>query len=311
MSYSLNELYRVMQVSKQSVQQSRKRQLAFEKELSELLILANEIKQEHPGCGIEKLYYTLMPTSMGRDKFCEIFMSLGYGVKRVTNYHRTTISGGIQYPNLIEGMQVTRPFQVLQSDITYYRLLEQHYYLVFIVDVYTRLILGYGANNHLRAEANEQAMRKALDFMDYIPWQVIHHSDHGTQYGSKIYTSLLTESGIHISMGNVAWENPYAERVNGIIKNEYLKHWQITNFKQLKQKLDQAVSHYNNQRLHRAFHMKYTPVDYYKNILTLPPQERPTVNIYTEGRINFKGASSPSEVNPRKDLLAHNCPMEI
>lgn len=310
MRYSLNKLYRTVGVSKQSVQQSWKRQNSFDRELLELVALADRIKEEHPGCGVEKMYHTLMPATMGRDKFCEIFLWLGYRVKPVKNYHRTTLRGNIYYPNLIEGMAVVRPFQVVQSDITYFAMGGEHYYLVFIVDVYTRLIVGYEVSDHLRAEANVNAMKMALERMEFLPWGLIHHSDKGAQYSSKAYTELLTKNSIHISMGDVAWENPFAERVNGIVKNEYLKNWVIRDFKELQVKVKKAVYHYNQKRKHRAFKMRYSPEELLKNLLNLSAQERPTVTIYTEGRKNFVGASSPYEVCPREEPLAHNCPMD-
>jgi putative transposase len=311
MSFSLNELYRTIGVSKQAVQQARKRQDAFDLELDELVVLADQLKEEHPGCGVEKMYRTLNPNWMGRDKFCELFLELGYGVKRVRNYHRTTYSGDLYYSNLIEGMSVNRPFQVIQSDITYFNLNGEHYYLVFIIDVYTRLIVGYAVSDHMRTEANISALKMAFQIMNCQPWNTIHHSDRGSQYGSHAYTKLLTKQSIHISMGLVAWENPYAERINGIIKNEYLKRWVIRDFKDLKRKVAKAVNHYNEKRLHRAFKMDYTPMEFYKKLIDLPTQERPTVNIYTEGRQNFQGASSPFEVYPREEPLAHNCPREL
>lgn len=307
----MNELYRTLGVSKQSVQQAKKRQDSFDRELAELVVLADLLKEEHPGCGVEKMYWTLRPTLMGRDKFCEIFIGLGYGVKRVKNYRRTTYSGSRKFPNLIQGMVVIRPFQVIQSDITYFSLDQKHYYLIFIIDVYTRLVVGYEASDNLRAEANLKAMKTALNVMEYQPWGLIHHSDRGSQYGSDVYTELLEKSHIHASMGIVAWENPYAERINGIIKNEYLKNWKIKNLNDLKKKVTKAVKHYNEKRPHRAFKMKYTPLAFYKNLVNLNAQERPTVNIYTEGKVNFGGASSPFEVCPREEPLAHNCPMEI
>lgn len=311
MSYSLNELYRTVGVSRQAVKQARQRQARFDQELSELVVLADQLKEEHPGCGVEKMYYTLNPEWMGRDQFCEIFLGLGYGVKRIRNYHRTTYSGGRFYPNLIEGMAVTRAFQVIQSDITYFHLNGEHYYLVFIIDVYTRLLIGYSVNDHMRTEGNLEAMNMALEQVDYQPWGLIHQSDRGSQYGSREYTQLLKNNCIHISMGTVAWENAFAERINGIVKNEYLKRWKIKDLKDLKKKVEKAVNHYNTKRMHRAFDMKYTPMGFYQKLVDLPAQERPTVTVYTEGRKNFLGASSPFEVCPREEPLAHDCPMEI
>jgi hypothetical protein len=309
MRYSLNELYRVVGVSKQAVQQAKSRQYTFDQELVELIVLADELKSHHPGCGVEKMYYTLKPSTMGRDKFCEIFLGLGYGVKPVKNYQRTTIRGLIDYPNLIEGMAITRPFQVIQSDITYFSIGDRFYYLTFIIDVYTRIIVGYEVSDHLRVEANLKALKMALAYMSFEPHDLIHHSDKGSQYSSNAYTRLLKANSIHISMGEVAWENPYAERVNGIIKNEYLKRWNIADFNDLKKMTKKAVHHYNSLRKHRAFKMKYSPYAFLKNVVDLSAQERPTVIVYTDGRKNFTGVSNPCEVCPREEPLAHICPM--
>ena len=311
MTYSLNSLYRVIGVSKQAVNQAKKRQDAFDKELIMLFNLADQIKEMHPGCGVEKMYYTINPKFIGRDKFCEIFLEYGYRVKKIKNYQRTTYSGETYYKNLIEGMAIRRPFQVIQTDITYFSLNESHYYLVFIIDVYTRQIVGFSVNDNLRLEGNIIALKMALKNMVYEPYEVIHHSDRGSQYISKRYTKLLKDKKIHISMGKVAYENPYAERINGIIKNEYLKRWQIADFNDLKKKVKKAVDHYNNKRLHRAFKMKYTPLDFYQKEVYLNTQERPTVIVYTEGRKNFNGISNPIEVYPREEPRVHDCPIEI
>lgn len=271
---------------------------------------ADLLKQEHPGCGVEKMYYTLRPHTMGRDKFCELFLSLGYGVKPVKNYRKTTVAGPIHYPNLIAGMQVTRPFQVVQSDITYYDLQGKFHYLIFLMDVYTREILGYHVHDHMRAEANLSALDMALTKMDFPAGGLIHHSDRGSQYGSRIYRNRLQEKGIHISMGVNATDNAYAERVNGIIKNEYLKQWKIKDGRDLKRSTKRAVTHYNQKRKHRGHKMKFSPTEFHQNWLALSTQDRPKVIIYTEGKENLKGASSPGEIYPRTEPQAHNCPME-
>lgn len=295
--------------SRQAVSQSRKRQALFDAELNALIPLADLLKDEHPGCGVEKMYYTLQPKFMGRDKFCEIFLSLGYGVKRVKNYSRTTISCDLCYPNLIEGMVVTRPYQVIQSDITYFELGGKFYYLTFIIDVYTRVILGCEMSLDLRAEANLRAMKRALKNMKFEAHEVIHHSDRGSQYTSKAYTSLLKGNDIDVSMGLYAFENPFAERINGIIKNEYLRRWKISNEQNLRAALKKAVDHYNNKRLHRGHGMKYTPQQFLENYLNLNTQKRPTVKIYTDGKEKPKGTSSPNWFYPEEDPRAHFCPI--
>ncbi|MBZ9788395.1 DDE-type integrase/transposase/recombinase [Psychroflexus sp. CAK57W] len=160
------------------------------------------IREEHPGCGVEKLYRTLKPECMGRDKFCEIFIDLGYRVRRIKNYIRTTTPTHLNYPNLIEGMIVTEPYQVLQSDITYFDIDGKFYYLVFIIDVYTREIIGYNVSKNMRKQSNIKALRMALkQIKSSEPETMIHHSDRGSQYGSEAYKDLLGNAGKEVSMG--------------------------------------------------------------------------------------------------------------
>lgn len=309
--FSLNSLYRMLGLSKQAVFDYQKRQQAFDLELSDLITQVDYIRTDHPGCGVEKMYDTLKPKLVGRDKFCELFFSLGYGLQKKRNYHRTTIPSYLNYPNLIEGMQVTRPYQVLQSDITYFGLNGNHFYLVFIIDVYTREIVSHCTSNHLRAEANVKALKKALTKMKFPEWECIHHSDRGSQYTSKEYLNLLKENKIHVSMGLIAQDNAYAERVNGTIKNEYLERWDIKNARDLTKKVTKAVAHYNQSRKHRAFKNKYSPIEFKNTLVDLTTQERPKVIIYAEGNHKIKEASSLLDFNPRQDPQALNCPIEV
>ncbi|MGM0934980.1 MAG: DDE-type integrase/transposase/recombinase, partial [Bacteroidota bacterium] len=108
----------------------------------------------HPGCGVEKMYYTLKPGFIGRDRFVETFIQLGYRLKRKKNYRRTTIAGKIYYPNKIKGLEINTPSVVWQSDITYYRVGDKFYYAVFIIDVYTKKVVGYRVSDHMRGTAN-------------------------------------------------------------------------------------------------------------------------------------------------------------
>ena len=302
----------MLRISKQAVHKSRKRQERFDMELNDLICQADAIRADHPGCGVEKLYKTLNPHTMGRDKFCEIFMELGYRVRKIKNYIRTTVPVWFDYPNLIEGMVVTRPYQVLQSDITYFDIKGKFYYMVFIIDVYTREVLGHNVGDNMRAQCNVQAMKMALKKLPTSCLSdIIHHSDRGSQYGSKEYVKLLQDNGIRISMGEKAQDNAYAERINGTIKNEYLKRWHIPDFKTLKQKTRKAVNHYNNKRLHLAFNNEYSPIGFKKSLLDLDNQERPKVIIYAEGNYKVKTALSYLDFKPRKDPQAPNCPIVI
>lgn len=278
----------------------------------DLVNQADIIREDHPGCGVEKIYRVLKPKFMGRDKFYEIFMDLGYRVRTLKNYRRTTIPTHLNYPNLIEGMEVTSPYQVLQSDITYFYLNENFYYIVFIIDVYTRKIMGYSVSDNMRHESNLRALKMALKKIESAKRvNMIHHSDRGSQYGSNPYVKMLKDSGIKISMGLKAQDNAYAERINGTIKNEYLKLWKIENFKELKIKTKKAVNHYNQKRSHSSLPKGMTPNKFDENLLNLETQERPTVIIYADGNSKVKVVSSHHEFMTQEKPLAHNCPIII
>lgn len=219
---------------------------------------AEELRKEHPGCGVEKMYHVLKPDFMGRDKFIDTFMELGFRLKRQKNYRRTTYASSVYYPNLIKGMQVSKPGMIWQSDITYIHVGDRFYYAVFIIDVYTKKIVGYQVSNHMRATANSRALEMALK-ENKAP--LIHHSDRGSQYTYKEYIRTLSDNKTLISMSLSAQDNAYAERINRTIKEEYLDHWKPKTFEQLKKCMDKAVNHYNNERPHNNIG-KLSPVDF-------------------------------------------------
>lgn len=297
-------------ISKQAVHQSRKRQERFDVELNELVTHVDSIRAGHPGCGVEKMYRTLKPRTMGRDKFCEIFMDLGYRVRKIKNYTRTTVPAWSGYPNLIQGMEVMAPHRVVQSDITYFGINGTFHYIVFVVDVYTREILGYHVGDNMRTESNIKALQMALKKVPAADRKnMVHHSDRGAQYGSREYIKLLRQNGIKISMGKTAHDNAYAERINGTIKNEYLKLWHIPDLKKLRLKTKQAVDNYNNVRSHSALGNGYAPTGFKKKLPSL--DERPKVIIYAEGNFKVKEVSAHLDFKSEKETRAHNCPIAM
>ena len=255
MNYPLNRLYQEAEISKQAVEQYQKRQVLFDEQVKQLILEANELRSEHPGCGVEKMYYTLKPDFIGRDRFVDLFIELGYRLKRQKNYRRTTIGSKLYYPNLIKGMLIDGPSQLWQSDITYIEVGGRFYYAVFIIDVYSKKIVGYQVSDHMRATANIRALEMALR-SHKAP--LIHHSDRGSQYTYKEYVDILKSCNCSISMALSAQDNAYAERINGTIKEEYLKFWKPKNFIQLKYHIKKAVKNYNQKRIHNGI-KKLTP----------------------------------------------------
>lgn len=308
----MRAIYKIAGISKQAAHKYFKHEDELSKKLSDLLIEVDELREEHPGCGVEKMYQTLQPYWLGRDKFIELFMQLGYRVKIQKNYQRTTIPVNSKYKNLIQGLMVQDRNIVWQTDITYFRIMNRYYYIVFIIDVYTKIILGYKASDNLRAEANMAALRMALKNSKGNISRLIHHSDKGSQYVDTNYIELLTSKGIMISMGAKAQENAYAERINGTIKNEYLKYWEINSLSVLQKKfLPKAVNHYNTKRIHNELPGRQTPLKFDKTLLDLESQRRPTVIIYAEGNYKIKAASSRFDFKPKREPLDHNCPIEL
>lgn len=226
-------------------------ELIFNSNLNDLLTEAEALREEHPGCGVEKMYYTLNPDFIGRDKFIDLFMDIGFRIRRNKNYRRTTYSIKNEYPNLIKGLSVAAPSTVWQSDITYIDIGDKFYYAVFIIDVYTKKIVGYNVSENMRATANLQALQMALK-NHQAP--MIHHSDRGSQYIYHEYINTLKSKGTKISMALTAQDNAYAERINQTIKYEYLKYWKPKTFKELERCMRRAVTQYNERRPHN--HLK-------------------------------------------------------
>ena len=276
MSYSLNKLYKIIGISKQAVHQYQKRQVVFDTKLLQLLTEADELRLEHPGCGVEKMYYSLAPDFIGRDRFVGLMLGLGYRLKRHKNYKRTTIAGKIYYPNLIKGLEVKAPNTVWQSDLTYIKVNGNHYYAVFIIDVYTKEVVGYSITDHMRATANIKALKMALKVH---PPPKFHHSDRGSQYTYKGYISILKSNDVQISMATSAQDNAYAERINRTIKEEYLDYWKPKNFNQLRTMIKKAVQNYNQKRLHNNLDRRI-PFKFRTNFSLMPRHQRKTITIF-------------------------------
>lgn len=272
----MNQLYQVINISKQAVYQYEKRQAIFDNQLFQLVLEADDLRSDHPGCGVEKMYTILNPSFIGRDRFVDTMMNLGYRIKKIKNYKRTTIAGKKFYPNLIKGLKIYKPNTIWQSDITYLPLNGKHYYAVFIIDVYTKKIVGYKVSDNMRAEANLIALKMALK---YNKAPEVHHSDRGSQYTYGKYLDLLKINNTKISMSYSGLDNAYAERINRTIKEEYLSYWNPKTFIQLKKNVKKAVENYNTVRTHKHL-PKMNPIEYEKYWSTLSKNNKPIITIF-------------------------------
>jgi len=248
----MNRIYRALGTSKQNVHQRLNRDLTRLEESEQLVSIIRQVREDHPTMGAQALYHKLRPATMGRDRFYDWYRAQRFTIMPEKNWHRTTDSSGvIRFKNLVDGLQVNKVNQVWVSDITYYEMGDQFFYLTFIMDQYSRKIKGFHASRSLRTEETTlPALRMAMRHLDRSQKPIIH-SDGGGQYYSKSFLAL-TEGCFINSMGESAYENPHAERLNRTIKNNYLKHYDPDNFEALKKQLARAVKMYNEQKPHKS-----------------------------------------------------------
>lgn len=256
-------------ISKQSFYQMYKRRKYRLEEQEQLIPLINEIRIDHPRMSARDIYLKLKPSCMGRDQFERFCMDSGYRLNQLRNYRVTTNSLGVtRFPNLIKDMKVTGINQVFVSDITYYDMGPDTYYLTLIMDLFNREIVGWSASNNLRTESTTlPALYRLISQRGRTNIKgSILHSDGGGQYYCKEFKALTRELEMVNSMTEEkVYENAHAERLNGIIKNNYLYPYGPTNLHSLKRLLDKAVLMYNTGKPHKALG-KLTPSEFKKTV---------------------------------------------
>ena len=251
-------------MSRQNFYKGRKERVRREVDGDLIEELVRTERMIQPRLGGKKLHHLLKPelakagVRIGRDRFFEVLGERGLLLDPLPKAPRTTNSRHSLpvFRNLLTDMQVDAPNQAWVSDITYLRTDEGFLYLSLITDDWSRKIVGYHTGDTLETEgclrALEQAVKGLVDGM--FP---LHHSDRGSQYCSHLYTGKLREYGLGISMTEElhCYENAKAERVNGILKQEYFLGGCFRTKQQAIKAVDQAVWLYNTRRPHQA--LKY------------------------------------------------------
>jgi putative transposase len=223
------------------------------------------IRKNHKVMGTRKLYEKLQffmlehHIKMGRDGLFDLLCNHQLLVKKRKRKISTTMSYHRfhKYPNLIRNFVPTAPNQLWVSDITYWKLHEKHVYISLITDAFSHKIVGYQVAETLEAIECIHALQMAFSALDgaenHLP-TLTHHSDRGVQYCSYDYVNLLKEKEVKISMteNGDPLENAIAERINGIIKGEYLENHDISNIKEAKALLKEVIELYNNDRPHMS-----------------------------------------------------------
>jgi len=249
-------------LTRQAYYQSKNR---VEKDLIEQEILLDkigDIRKDHKRLGGRKLFFKLEAfmdehnIKMGRDAFFDLLRDNKLLIKQRKRHHVTTNSNHWmkKYPHLIKDIEPIGPNHVWVSDITYWKTKGGHYYISFITDAYSRKIVGYHVADTMEAIESATALKMAIKTLKISAKGLIHHSDRGSQYCSSMYVNILKKEGIKISMteNGDPLENAIAERINGIIKGEYLFDYLIKTLLNAKEVLKSVVKLYNEDRPHSS-----------------------------------------------------------
>ncbi len=247
---------------------SRKHKQAIARQV---IVLVQGVRNVMPKLGTRKLYYILKDElsalKVGRDKLFRILKANYMLIKPKRSYHITTDSGHRfrKHKNRVCNLEITRPEQVWVSDITYVGTRANPSYLALITDAYSKMIVGYNVSDSLAIAGSTDALEMALKNRKYKELPLIHHSDRGLQYCSNDYQALLSQNLITPSMTEKydPYQNAIAERINGILKQEFNVCKEIKSIQTKKKLVRDAVHVYNNIRPHLSNHM-LTPVQMHK-----------------------------------------------
>jgi putative transposase len=239
----------------------------------QVLEIVHKRRRSLPREGVRKLQRSLDPEftkanlKVGRDTLFNILRKHNMLTLRKKYSSRTTNSlhRFYKYKNIIKDLEVNKANQVWVSDITYIRTVKGFCYLALITDMHSRKIVGYDLSDSLELSGCVRALNKAL-YRTKDTCGLIHHSDRGIQYCSNVYTQILKRNKISISMtqDNHCYENALAERVNGILKDEFYLDQTFTDVAHAKRATKNAINLYNEIRLHLSLDYKTPNMVYLK-----------------------------------------------
>jgi len=252
-------------ISRQVYYRSKKSIIIGQKRAEKVIQMVNKVRIKMPKIGARKLYYILQldlkELSVGRDKLFQILRANHMLIKPSRSYHITTNSHHRfrKHKNIIENLNIKRPEQVWVSDITYIGNRQNPIYLALVTDAYSKKIVGYDVSSSLDASGSIRALKSAIKSRDYMGSDLIHHSDRGLQYCSNEYQKILNDNNIKTSMTETydPYANAIAERVNGILKSEFLDYYGYRqSIELMKRVVSESINIYNQDRPHYSCYMK-------------------------------------------------------
>ena len=249
-------------INRQIYYRSTKRSRASKNKAEQVVELVENIRMKMPKIGGRKLYFMLneplKTLKIGRDKFFNILKANHLLITPKRSYHITTNSHHRfrKHKNLVLDYQITKPNQVWVADITYIGNRKNPSYLSLITDAYSKKIVGHYVAENLTTEGSLLALKKAINTTELKELSLIHHSDRGLQYCSDEYQKNLEKNNIKCSMtqNSDPYENAVAERINGILKQEFnIDKFDVET--KIKRKIvEESIEIYNELRPHFSNH---------------------------------------------------------
>lgn len=285
---SLSKSCRLFGVSRQGFYQRLQRRRRRQVQLEPVKELVQRVRKRLPRLGTRKLYYLLKEEfqhhgiKLGRDGLFDYLRQQRLLVRPKKNYTKTTNSRHWmkKHSNLYAGCKLYRPEQAFVSDITYVETDEGVHYLSLVTDAFSRKIVGYHLSHEMKADDVIPALKQAIS-QRAGRQPLMHHSDRGLQYCAYSYQSLLEKHQIQPSMteGYDCYQNALAERVNGILKQEFLLY-RCSTFEELKVLIRESVEAYNVFRPHLSLNMKTPQEVHNKASDIIPLAVMNTVNVF-------------------------------
>ena len=240
-----------------------KRKATKEAKAIEVISMVADIRKSMPRLGTKKSYHLLLDElkalKIGRDKLFDILRANHLLIQPKRSYHITTNSHHrfTKHQNQILDLEINRPNQVWVSDITYIGKREKPCYLSVVTDAYSKKIMGYYVADNMNTESSVMALKMAIRQRKNKEDPLIHHSDRGLQYCANDYQNILSKNGILPSMtqNSDPYENAVAERINGILKQEFMIDKHNLDLKIMKQIVKESIDIYNELRPHYSNYM--------------------------------------------------------
>lgn len=252
---SIERLCHCFGYSKQAYYQRLHHQYQQVQDRQLVLAAVHQWRHQLPTIGTLKLHHLLQQEGlyMGRDALFDLLREEKLLILTKRKYVKTTDSRGWmrQYPDLAKELMVSRPEELLVADITYLHTQAGVLYLHLLSDAYSKKIMGYELSDNLLASSSLKALQMALANRQYAE-PIIHHSDRGLQYVSKLYTDVLKANKwlISTTQDGSPYENAIAERINGILKTEFGLGELLDSVEQAKQLVVESIGLYNQLRPH-------------------------------------------------------------